>query len=182
MFCILKAKITSYPKLTNSFRNMTILYHGSTTIIQKPEILEKQRLLDFGKGFYTTENKEQAERWAKIKQKREGKSSKAYVTVYKFDRSEKTMFSILEFTLANEEWLDFIVKNRNEDYNHGYHLVTGPVANDTLYQTLNLYETGILTKAETIARLKVHRLFNQISFHTTQALEFLHFEKAYEVV
>jgi hypothetical protein len=46
------------------------LYHGSTIIIEKPIILDSQRLLDFGKGFYTTTNKEQAERWALIKAKR----------------------------------------------------------------------------------------------------------------
>lgn len=159
-----------------------ILYHGSNEIIQKPEILEIQRLLDFGKGFNTTKNKEQAERWAKIKQKREGKDTKAYVTVYNFNQAELDKFTTKEFTEADEEWLDFVVKNRNEEYDHGYHLVAGPVANDTLYQTLSLYETGILTKPETIARLKVHPLFNQLSFHSKQVLEHVQFEKAYQVI
>lgn len=161
---------------------MTILYHGSTEIIQRPKILEIQRLLDFGKGFYATKNKEQAERWAHLKQKREGKNTKAYVTVYIFDETELCKLKIKEFSLADEEWLDFVVKNRNEDYNHGYELVSGPVANDTLYQTLNLYETGILTKTETIARLKVHPLYNQISFHSPQALQLLQYKQAYMVM
>ncbi|HPR60496.1 MAG TPA: DUF3990 domain-containing protein [Prolixibacteraceae bacterium] len=161
---------------------MTILYHGSTEIIQSPKILEIQRLLDFGKGFYTTKNKEQAERWAQLKQKREGKNTKAYVTVYIFNETELRQLKIKEFTLADEEWLDFVVKNRNEDYNHGYELVSGPVANDTLYQTLNLYETGILTKPETIARLKVHPLYNQISFHSPKALQLLKYKQAYQVM
>ena len=62
----------------------------------------------------------------------------------------------------------------------GY-LVVGPVANDTLYQTLTLYEVGILTKKETIARLKVHTLFDQVSFHSHKALEHLKFRSAYPV-
>ena len=61
-------------------------------------------------------------------------------------------------------------------------MVIGPVANDTLYQTLPLYEAGILTKPETIARLKVHPLYDQISFNTTKILSRLVFEIHYEVL
>jgi len=159
------------------------LYHGSAEIIKQPLILEKQRLLDFGKGFYTTSNKKQAERWAKIKQKREGITANAYVSVYKFNIEAFIQDKLLlkEFNKADEDWLDFVVKNRNEVYIHGYDLVKGPVANDTLYQTLSLYETGILTKPETIARLKVHPLFNQLSFHSNQAIKHLQFEKTYKI-
>lgn len=160
------------------------LYHGSTEIIRTPVILDKQRLLDFGKGFYTTTNKIQAERWAIIKQNREGNITKAYVSVYEFDNTllnEPTLNS-KKFNQANEEWLDFVVKNRSEDYEHGYDVVTGPVANDTLYQTLALYEAGILTKSETIARLKVHPLYNQIAFNTSNALKYVSFLNAYETL
>ncbi len=52
------------------------LYHGSIEIVEAPVIFEKQRLLDFGKGFYTTTNRKQAERWAIIKQNREGFNTK----------------------------------------------------------------------------------------------------------
>lgn len=65
--------------------------------------------------------------------------------------------------------------------NHYYDVVIGPVANDTLYQTFTLYEAGILTKPETIARLKVHPLFDQVSFHSHKALEHLKFIDAYPV-
>ena len=64
---------------------------------------------------------------------------------------------------------------------HGFDIVFGPVANDTLYQTLVLFETGILTKPETISRLKVHRLFDQYSFNTSSSLACLCFANAYEV-
>ena len=42
---------------------MTI-YHGSTVLVEKPEIRRSERMLDFGAGFYTTSYKEQAIRWA----------------------------------------------------------------------------------------------------------------------
>jgi len=159
------------------------LYHGSVEIIEHPKILDQQRLLDFGKGFYTTTNKEQAERWAAIKQKRTSKTAKAIVTVYEFDENLLTSDSlkIKIFKQANEEWLDFVVHNRNINSAANYDIVIGPVANDTIYQTLTLYEVGILTKKETISRLKVHPLFDQISFHRQIVLEHLKFMDSYPV-
>lgn len=160
------------------------LYHGSIEIIKIPVILDKQRLLDFGKGFYTTTNREQAERWAILKQRREGKTAKALVSVYEFNDNNLTssIFNILIFRQASEEWLDFVISNRNEENAHEYDMVIGPVANDTLYQTLSLYEAGILTKPETIARLKVHPLYDQIAFNTSKIMPRLVFESAYEVL
>lgn len=159
------------------------LYHGSTAIVELPRILETQRLLDFGKGFYTTTNRNQAERWAIIKQKRLGETAKSFVTTYEFNDLLLTSQSlnVMSFNQASEEWLDFVVHNRNEDVNHGYDVVIGPVANDTLYQTFTLYEAGILTKPETIARLKVHPLFDQVSFHSHKALGHLKIIDAYPV-
>ena len=159
------------------------LYHGSVEIIENPKILDQQRLLDFGKGFYTTTNKEQTERWASIKQKRVTGKAKAFVNVYQVADNfiDDTRLKTKVFNEANEEWLDFILLNRNNDAPHGFDIVLGPVANDTLYQTLTLFETGILTRQETIARLKVHRLFDQFSFHTSEALACLDFVKAYQV-
>lgn len=63
------------------------LYHGSTAIVERPQILEVQRLLDFGKGFLHNTNREQAERWAIIKQKRLGETAKFFVTEYEFHNS-----------------------------------------------------------------------------------------------
>lgn len=159
------------------------LYHGSTERIEEPEILEKQRLLDFGKGFYVTSSKEQAERWAIIKHKRAIAGSQPIVNVYNTidNLLSDTQLNIKVFHVPNEEWLDFILLNRNKERFHGYDLVFGPVANDTLYQTLALFESGILTKPETIVRLKVHRLFDQISFNTPKAIKYLQYIRAYEL-
>src|SRR5574344_970186 len=159
------------------------LYHDSTQRVEHPAIFEQQRLLDFGKGFYATTSKEQAQRWASIKSKRESCKSKALVKVYFADDNlmYETHLKIKRFNEASEEWLDFILFNRNNDIRHSYDIVFGPVANDTLYQTLTLFESGILTKAETIARLKVHRLFDQVSFHTPEALARLKFLEAYQI-
>lgn len=159
------------------------LYHGGTEPIQKPMIIETQRLLDFGKGFYVTSNQEQANRWAMIKQNRNGSNAKAIVSVYEFNEIlfNQDKYKVKSFETANEEWLDFIASNRRDFVNHPYDIVKGAVANDTLYATLLLYETGVLSKQETIARLKVHKLFDQISFHNNSVLNELKFIESYQL-
>lgn len=158
------------------------LFHGSTVIVKKPKLLEKQRFLDFGSGFYTTTNQTQAERWAEIKQKRE-KNTAGIVTVYEvsFDFFTARNLQIKEFAKPDEEWLDFVFNNRKGIFTHHFDIVTGPVANDTVYATLTLYESGILSKNETIQRLKVHKLYDQVSFHTTAALKQLNFFDTYTI-
>jgi hypothetical protein len=159
------------------------LYHGGTVAVQKPEIIDSQRFLDFGKGFYVTTNPEQAERWAKIKQKRKGNDADSIVSVYDFDEEifNQNSYKIKSFNTANEEWLDFIVVNRKSHIHNPYDIIIGAVANDTLYSTLVLFEAGILSKAETIIRLKAHKLFGQISFHNEKALNELVFSHSYQV-
>lgn len=160
------------------------LYHGSTEIVEKPALLEKQRLLDFGSGFYTTSNQDQAERWAAIKRMRLGsEKTDAVICVYDFqDQYWSDSKLNIKYFEANEEWLDFVVSNRSHYLSHNYDLIKGPVANDTLYRTLLLYETGILSKQETIIRLKTHILYDQISFHTNKAVSKLKFVNHYKIL
>jgi len=159
------------------------LYHGSTILVDKPSLIESQRFLDFGQGFYTTTNQSQAERWALIKQKRDIHKSKAIVSTYQFPRTFFTdnILRVKKFTKADEQWLDFISQNRKGMAEHHFDIIVGPIANDTLYATLTLYEAGILTKPETVKRLKTHKLFDQISFHSIEAISKLKFIENYEV-
>lgn len=159
-----------------------IVYHGSSQIIDCPRLIESDRFLDFGKGFYTTTNFDQAARWATIKQKRMAVEV-AYVNFYEIDDNllSNPLLSILSFPEANREWLEFVIGNRRGNPLHPYDIVKGAVANDTIYQTLVLYEAGAYTVEETISRLKVHRLFDQIAFHTEVALKEIRFQKAFLV-
>jgi hypothetical protein len=152
------------------------LYHGSTEIVENPRIIISDKFLDFGYGFYTTTSEEQALRWAKIKKKRT-KSENSHLNIYEINEdvfSDKA-FSILHFGEPSREWLEFVIANRRGNITHSHDFVRGPVANDTLYRTFTLYESGVLTLPETINRLKVHELFDQLSFHTERALKHLKF-------
>ena len=54
-------------------------------------------------------------------------------------------------------------------------MVFGPVANDDVYRTLTLYREGEITREETLARLKIKQLYNQLVFVTPKALKFIRF-------
>ena len=89
-----------------------ILYHGSTIRVEMPELRGGVSLLDFGAGFYTTSSYEQAERWARIKMRRENAHVGA-VSAYEFDfEKAQTLLRIRRFMTADRAWLDFVVQNR----------------------------------------------------------------------
>jgi len=142
------------------------LFHGSDVIVERPRLLHQQRTLDFGPGFYTTTNEEQAISFARKMQDRRG-SERGYVSMYKIAdlATLQQTLDILEFPAPDEVWLDFVFENRSGAYSGpAYDIVFGPVANDTIYRTFVAYEDGIYTKQETIERLKVKKLYNQVIF------------------
>ncbi len=156
-----------------------ILYHGSNVIVQEPKLIYQNRFLDFGYGFYTTTNKEQAVNFAK-KVTANRKSGTPVLNIYETD--ENTAFNecrVLRFESADEGWLDFVSANRQGTYNgEQYDLIYGAVANDNVYQTITLYMSGILTKEQALEALKIRKLYNQLVFATDEALSHLHFQRS----
>lgn len=156
-----------------------IIYHGSDVIVKEPKILQSNRLLDFGYGFYTTTNQEQAIRWAdKVCARR--KSNTGYISVYEIDmETAKKDSTILHFTEPDEKWLDFICACRSgKQLEVNYDMVIGPVADDNVYLTVKLFETGVLDRDEAVKRLKIDKLFNQVLFHTEKALSHCCFKES----
>jgi len=152
------------------------LYHGSTIGVETPDLQKCRQATDFGQAFYTTTNFEQAVEWSKIKRKRT-QSENLLVSVFDFD--EKILHSgnykVRFFDCATHEWLTFVVGNRRGIRQETFDFVTGPVANDTLYATILLYEQGVINADTAIERLKVQKLYNQLSFNTENALANLKF-------
>ena len=97
-----------------------IIYHGSTVLVEKPEIRISDSFLDFGTGFYTTTSEHQAER-------------------------------------------------------------IGPVADDNVYRSIRLFETGVLDAEETVKRLKTEVLQDQWTFHTEKMLSYIRFIDSKEI-
>jgi len=152
-----------------------LIYHGSNMRVEKPEIIDSNRGLDFGKGFYTTGSFEQAKRFAANIVKRRG--GQPVVSTYEFDYEKaKVDLSIRLFDSADETWLDFVCDNRLNKYMGEQHdIVQGPVANDRVYRTLIFYEEGDLNKEQTLAALMTSVLDDQITFCTEKALSYFEF-------
>lgn len=150
-----------------------ILYHGSYLEITAPDLKHSRPNVDFGRGFYVTPLYEQASKWCK-KFKRRGKEG--IVSSYNFDESIYTMLKVLKFDSYSEEWLDFILNCRSGKDRTDYDIVIGGVANDKVFNTIELFFDGLIDKVEAISRLRYEKPNLQICFRTEKALKYLHFE------
>ncbi len=158
------------------------VFHGSDLVVTNPELRISSRALDFGPGFYTTTNREQAISFAKKVCER-NQTTSAVVSVFKIDLDKlKQSLKGKWFESPDEVWLDFVSDNRSGKLQDSdLDCVYGPVANDTIFKTFIVYQNGILTKQDTIDRLKVRPLYNQLVFKTEAALKFLEFDRSFSV-
>jgi hypothetical protein len=151
------------------------VYHGSDMIVDNPKIKQPVRALDFGQGFYTTTNIEQAKSFAKKVQDRND-SSETHISIYTLEIVLLKQLKVLFFDKPDKEWLDFVSANRNGTYKgEAYDIIYGSVANDTVFKTFIAYQNGILDEKETLKRLKVRNLYNQLVFTNEKALKCLLF-------
>ena len=155
-----------------------ILYHGSFLEIPCPDLKHSRLNVDFGCGFYTTPIREQAEKWCG-KFKRRGK--KGIISRYNFDESACGELKVLKLDTYSEEWLDFILTCRSGKDTSDYDIVIGGVANDKVFNTVELYFDHLIDKAEAISRLRYEKPNLQICFRTEATLAKLHFEGSEEV-
>ncbi len=149
------------------------LYHGSFVTVAQPDLSHSRPNVDFGKGFYTTPLYEQAEKWCG-RFKRRGKDG--IISVYEFDEAAYKVLKVLEFEAYSEEWLDFILCCRRGQDHTDYDLVIGGVANDKVFNTVELYFDGLIDKKEAINRLRYEKPNLQMAFRTEAALSYLQFE------
>ena len=160
---------------------MLKLYHGSNVEVRKPSLLKSRKNTDFGRGFYTTTQKEQAEHWTSIKMNRT-KKGRRVVSVFEVDETilSNLEFMIREFHGPDEAWLNFVVNSR-KGIEHDYDIVFGPVANDKVFTVVNLYESGVINATTAIAELKAYKTYDQLSFHTEIVIKELRFVESYEI-
>lgn len=150
-----------------------ILYHGSYLEIAEPDLIHSRLNVDFGPGFYVTPLREQAEKWCG-KFKRRGKAG--IISCYAFDESREAELKTLKFDSYSEDWLDFILNCRRGQDTTDYDLVIGGVANDRVFNTVELYFDGLIDKTEAISRLRFEKPNLQLCFRTENALELLCFK------
>lgn len=150
-----------------------ILYHDSYLEIDKPDLSHSRDNVDFGKGFYTTPIYEQAVKWCG-RFKRRGQTG--IVSKYRFDMENNDGWNVLEFDSYSEEWLDFILNCRSRKDATEYDIVIGGVANDKVFNTVELYFEGLIDKKEALNSLRYEKPNLQVCFRSEAVLESLHFE------
>ena len=148
-----------------------ILYHGSFLEIPRPDLQHSRPNVDFGRGFYTTPLREQAVKWCG-KFKRRGKDG--VISRYSFDETASSTLKTLKFDAYSEEWLDFIIACRR-GIPHTFDIVEGPMADDTIYNYIQNYMDGKISRAAFWELAKFKKPTHQISFHTISALDTLTF-------
>lgn len=150
---------------------MQTLFHGSRVIVDHPEIRTQKYHKDFSWGFYCTQIEKQAVRWAT----KFGTSG--IVNVYSFD--DAAPLNVKRFPAMSDEWLDFVASCRT-GATHPYDVVEGPMADDTIFNYVQSFLDGEISREAFWALAKFKYPTHQISFHTEKALAALHFERGYE--
>ncbi len=163
-----------------------ILYHGSYTSIETPQIITQEKGRDFGFGFYTTSIKEQAERWAirtaRLRSRQTDKEESAIVNVYNFDEKFTEKLKTKVFPEADMEWLEMVIKCRSDlNFKHGYDIVTGKIANDNVGETVEYVLAGIMRKEDAVERLRFEKINDQICFCSEESLKALVYKENYTV-
>jgi len=145
-----------------------ILYHGSYMAIPKPDLSFSRKHTDFGKGFYLTPLKEQAVSWAqRFTREREAAVVTSYLFLPRADDALPPDTKILEFDAHSIEWLNFVTSCRLGHAGDGdWDLVIGGVANDKVFDTIQLYFDGLIGAEEAIGRLRYNKPNFQYCFKT----------------
>lgn len=153
-----------------------ILYHGSNVAIENIDLVKCRPYKDFGKGFYLTDIRRQAERMA-------ARTAKMFrgepiLTSFEFDMDSavKQGLKIKVFISPDEEWARFVMANRDinvEQPSHDYDIVIGPVADDTIARLLRMFTENFISEQQLIKELTFSEVTSQYFFHTEAAINML---------
>lgn len=153
-----------------------ILYHGSNTEIDRIDLGRCRPYKDFGKGFYLTDIKEQAQRMA-ARTARMFKGNPV-LTLFEFDLQEAQAsgLKIKAFDKPDREWARFVMTNRDIETAqpcHDYDIVIGPVADDTIARVLRLYTEKFISEEQLLRELTFSKVTSQYFFHSEAAIKML---------
>ena len=148
------------------------VYFGSNRIVNQPKIITDGYYKDFGYGFYCTNFEKQAKRWALTKK------NKHVVNVYSY--TENKNLNCLIFKEMSDEWLDFVVSSRQGE-RHDYDIVEGPMADDTIWNYVDDFVRGLISRTAFWELVKFKYPTHQILFCTEAALKSLEYARSYEL-
>lgn len=147
---------------------MIKVFHAGYVEIPVPDIKRGRVNADFGQGFYLSDNHDFASLWV-----RERNGSDILVNSYELDESG---LNILRFD-RDEKWFRYVFSNRRSmpDQYADYDIIIGPIANDTIFDTMGIMTSGYLSDDEALKLLCVGPRYTQIVLKTQKAADNLHF-------
>ncbi len=132
------------------------LYHTSDRAIREPDVHYGRKNADFGQGFYLTPDREFTYRWA---------VADAVVNIYDLD---ETGLVVKRFE-RSREWFDYIFHNRRAQDTIEADVIIGPIANDTIFDTMGIISSGFLDPEEALDLLKIGPEYVQVAVKTKKA-------------
>lgn len=158
------------------------VFHGSTEMIREPLAHTGRRNLDFGTGFYVTDLHDQAVFWAN---RPVNKNHPHWLNIYELDVDgiRNSGYRYLRFGSYDFEWLEFVVANRRgEERWQAYDLIEGGIANDRVFNTIELYAAGLTPREEALEKLRYEKPNNQLCLIRQELIDrYLRFISAEEV-
>ena len=150
------------------------LYHTGYEEIRQPDVHYGRVNADFGQGFYLTDDPAFAARWAK-----DSRGCRPVMNTYELDL---TGLTVLHLT-RDEEWFRYLFANRRSlpDAHPEADVIIGPIANDTLYDTLGIMTSGFLSDDQALQLLLIGPLYQQIVLKTKKAAAQLAWRSAREI-
>lgn len=147
------------------------LYHTGFEEIVKPDIHFGRKNADFGQGFYMSGEYEFSGKWARVR-----RGMDTVLNSYKLDLSGLCVH-LFERDLS---WFEYIYANRNHlpDALPYADVIIGPIANDTIFDTLGITTSGLLDKEHSLRLLMLGPVYNQIVIKSEKAASQLKWLKA----
>ena len=142
------------------------VFHGSNDVVDRPRIITNGHTKDFGFGFYCTSFDQQAVKWALAK------SGQHIVNEYEL--GDISALRVKHFEEMTEEWLDFVAECR-KGVSHGYDIVEGPMADDTIWNYVEDFIAGNISREAFWALAKFKYPTHQMVFCTEKALDALEY-------
>ena len=150
-----------------------LLFHGSYAAIEEPDLSYSRLRTDFGRGFYLTPLKKQAASWARRFIRQYGMAA---ISAYEFSSNPEKLTAadmrVLEFSSHNREWLDFVSACRlGLPVDNNWDLIIGGVANDKVFDTLQLYFESLIDADSAIGRLRYSKPSVQYCFKNQRLID-----------
>lgn len=172
IICISQITFLTLQKDYYGMADSITFFHGSNVVVEKPQIIVSGFYKDFGFGFYCTNIERQAKKWAQTKK------GDSFVSVYNYLPTDE--LKVLSFPVMTDEWLDFVVACRR-GIKHEYDIVEGPMADDQIWDYVEDFIEGNITREAFWVLAKFKYPTHQIVFCTQKSLDSIVFEKSYSL-